>query len=67
MPRYVFRMPISGTIEVTAEGEDSGEAVINYLSGVGAPEVETAINYQTDPENLETIGCFNDDGELEEF
>ena len=64
MPRYVFRMPISGTIEVTANGKDITDAVENYMAGTGSTDAEIDLDYIEDADRFETLGHYDDQGEF---
>lgn len=60
MTRYTFRMPIDGTIEVTANGDTLDDAVENYMSG--ADNAETDLDYIENPDRVEALGYYDDDG-----
>ena len=62
MPRYVFRMPISGTIEVTANGETLNEAVKGYMTGTGNTDAEIDLDYIEDADSFELLSYYDDDG-----
>ena len=65
MTRYTFRMPISGTIEVTANGNTLDDAVENYMSG--ADNAETDLDYIEDSDRVEALGYYDDDGDFVEL
>lgn len=52
MTRYTFRMPIDGTIEVTANGDTLD----------GADNAETDLDYIENPDRVEALGYYDDDG-----
>ena len=62
MPRYTFRMPISGTIEVTASGETLNEAVEDYMAGTGNTDAEIDLDYIEDADSFELLSYYDDDG-----
>ena len=65
MTRYTFRMPIDGTIEVTANGNTLDDAVENYMSG--ADNAETDLDYIEDSDRVEALGYYDDDGSFVEL
>ena len=65
MTRYTFRMPINGTIEVEANGNSLDDAVENYMSG--ADDAETDLGYIEDPDRVEALGYYDDDGSFVEL
>ena len=65
MTRYTFRMPINGTIEVTANGNTLDDAVENYMSG--ADNAETDLDYIEDSNRVEALGYYDDDGSFVEL
>lgn len=62
MPRYTFRMPIEGTIEVTANGETLNEAVEDYMMGTGNTDAEIDLDYIEDADSFELLSYYDDDG-----
>lgn len=66
MPRYTFRMPIEGTIEVTANGETLNEAVEDYMAGTGNTDAEIDLDYIEDADSFELLGYYDDDGNFVE-
>ena len=67
MTRYMFRLPIDGTVEVTADGETLEEAVENYMSGVGYTDVDVDVDYIEDSDRAVALGRSDDDGEFVEL
>lgn len=65
MTRYTFRMPISGTIEVTANGNTLDHAVENYMSG--ADNAETDLDYIEDSDRVEALDYYDDEGDFVEL
>lgn len=65
MTRYTFRMPIDGTIEVTANGSTLDDAVENYMTGAG--NAETDLDYIEDSDRVEALGYYDDDGNFVEL
>ena len=65
MTRYTFRMPIDGTIEVTANGDTLDDAVENYMSG--ADNAETDLDYIEDSDRVEALGYYDDEGDFVEL
>lgn len=65
MTRYTFRMPIDGTIEVTANGNTLDDAVENYMSG--ADNAETDLDYIEDSDRVEALGYYDNDGNFVEL
>lgn len=65
MTRYTFRMPIDGTIEVTANGNTLDDAVENYMSG--ADNAETDLDYIENSDRVEALGYYDDDGSFVEL
>ncbi len=62
MPRYTFRMPISGTIEVTASSETLNEVVEDYMTGTGNTDAEIDLDYIEDADSFELLSYYDDDG-----
>lgn len=62
MTRYTFRMPINGTIEVTANGDTLDDAVENYMSGAAEASAETDLDYIENSDRVEALGYYDDDG-----
>ena len=66
MPRYVFRMPITGTVEVTANGETLNNAVENYMAGTGNTDAEVDVDYIEDSDLFTYLGYYDEDGNFTE-
>lgn len=62
MPRYTFRMPISGTVEVTADGETFKDAVENYMAGTGNTNAEVDIDYIEDSDRAKLYSYHDENG-----
>lgn len=65
MTRYTFRMPINGTIEVTANGNTLDHAVEDYMSG--ADNAVTDLDYIEDSDRVEALGYYDGDGNFVEL
>lgn len=63
MTRYTFRMPIKGTIEVTADGDTLGDAVENYMNGTTQAH-DVDLDYIEDPDRFEALGYYDDNGDF---
>lgn len=66
MPRYVFRMPITGTVEVTANGETLNDAVKNYMAGTGNTDAEVDVDYIEDSDLFTYLDYYDEDGNFTE-
>lgn len=67
MTRYTFRMPISGTIEVTANGDSLDDAVENYMAGAAEAEAEIDLDYIENSDRVEALSYCDNDGDFVEL
>lgn len=57
MPRYIFRVPIDGILEIHADGESLDDAVENYMNGEG--NAEEFPDYTMDNNDVVGIDCID--------